>query len=133
MAMRKNNIQMTTTVERLKLLDAVRTNYERHKQIVEEAWAGYWKRAEEELARRLAAVREGKEPDIVIRLDRPVDHTEVYENSIAMLEWSTDEFVVLEADEFRQLVRDQWEFTDHFYATNSGYSATARAHQPRKR
>ena len=41
--------------------------------------------------------------------------------------------VELAADEFRQLVRDEWDWTEKFLAGNSPYSATALREVRQKR
>ncbi len=125
MAMRQSNIRMTTTVEKTKLLETLRSNLARHRQIVQEARDGYVKQAREALEKRLEQLRTGELVSLTFTLQPPADYTEVYENSIAMLEWNTAATVELEADEFRQLVRDEWDWTDQFLLSNRRYSATA--------
>lgn len=51
--MRMNNIKMNTRVERTKLLETLKSNLLRHKQIVQEARVGYIKRARKALEDRL--------------------------------------------------------------------------------
>lgn len=125
MAMRMANIRMTTTVEKARLLKALKANMARHQQIVQEARDGYIEQAREALEKRLEQLRTGELVSLAFHLAPPADYTEVYENSIAMLEWNTADTVELEADEFRQLVRDEWDWTEKFLAGNSPYSATA--------
>ena len=125
MAMRMANIRMTTTVEKTRLLETLRANMARHQQIVQEARDGYISQAREALEKRLEQLRTGELVSLIFHLQPPADYTEVYENSIAMLEWNTADMVELEADEFRQLVRDEWDWTERFLAGNSTYSATA--------
>lgn len=55
----------------------------------------------------------------------PADYTEVYVNSIEMLEWNKDESIQLGADEFRQLVRDEWDWSEGFLTQNANYSKSA--------
>jgi hypothetical protein len=134
MAMRNQNIRMTTTVEKAQLLAVLKTNLETHRKIVQEAREGYLARAKAQLEKRLEQLRNGEVVSLRFDLAVPADYTDVYENSIAMLEWNTDDRITLEADEFRQLVRDEWDWSDDFYTSNSGYSASAaREVQSRKR
>ena len=131
--MRMSNIKMTSKVERLKLLAAVRENYARHQTIVAEARKGYLAAASDALLRKMGQIRDGIISPLAFTLQVPQDHSEVYKNSIEMLEWNTQEHVELEADEFRQLVRDEWDFTETFLLANLAYSATARGtYQERK-
>lgn len=124
--MRMNNIKMTTTVDVQSLLDKLRYNLEKHSLIVKEAIAGYVDRAQKELLRRLEDLRSGKCVGLSFSLAPPSDHSECYRTTIKMLEWSKDATVVLQADEFRQLVLDEWDWTDNFLHSNSTYSKMAR-------
>jgi hypothetical protein len=125
MAMHRANIRMTTTVEKKKRLETLQANLERHRKIVQEARDGYIKKAREALERRLEQLRTGKLVSLAFALTPPADYSEVYRNSIEMLQWNTQERVELEADEFRQLVRDEWDWTEHFLHSNRTYSVTA--------
>lgn len=125
MAMRMNNINMTTEVDKVKLLETLEKNLETHSKIVQEAKDGYLKKASEVLAEKIEQIKEGKIVALAFSLKPPVDYSEVYENSIEMLKWHKGETVTLEADEFRQLVRDEWDWTDNFLLSNSNYSGGA--------
>lgn len=125
MAMRMNNIRMTTKVDRFKLLETLRANRAKHAKIVAEAREGYILKAREALERRLAQLATGQLASLSFSLVPPMDYTETYDNSIAMLEWNVQDEVELEADEFRQLVRDEWDWTDMFLTNNSRYSHSA--------
>ncbi len=124
--MRMSNIRMTTTVDLDKLLVTLRGNLERHSKIVQEARDGYIEQAKEAVGRKLEELRQGKVVALAFSLSPPQDYSEVYRTTIKMLEWSTDRNVELQADEFRQLVEDQWDWSDSFIHSNAGYSATAR-------
>jgi hypothetical protein len=126
MGMRMQNVRMTTTVSKEKLLDALRVNLARHSQIVQEARDGYVTQAREALERRLEELRTGKVVSLKFTLNPPLDYSEVYRTAIQMLEWNADEMIVLQADEFKQLVLDEWDWIDGFIASNSAYSTTAR-------
>lgn len=123
--MGRANIRMTTTVKKADLLETLRRNLERHKAIVQEAREGYVRRARAALEKRLEQIRRGEVVALTFTLSPPLDYSEVYVNSIQMLEWNTAEAVELAADEFRQLVRDEWDWRDTFLHSNSAYSKQA--------
>jgi hypothetical protein len=126
--MRMSNIKMQTTVKRDDLLAALKKNFEVHSKIVKEAKEGYLKKAKEAIAKKMKLLEKGKiAPLSFLNLHIPVDFSEVYKTSIKMLEWNTEKDIVLNADEFRQLVEDKWDWSDHFLASNSHYSSTASA------
>jgi len=123
--MRMNNIKMTTKVPRQKLLETLRSNLSRHASIVQEARNGYITKARVALERRLEQLRKGEMVSLQFTLTPPTDYTEVYKSAISMLEWNTDETIELQADEFRQLVEDEWDWTNSFLSSNMGYSQRA--------
>jgi hypothetical protein len=116
---------MTTKVSRERLLTALRANLENHSQIVKEAVAGYLAKAREALAKRMDQLAKGTVVSLSFSLNPPQDHSEVYKTVIRMLEWNTSDMVELEADEFRQLVEDKWDWSGSFLHTNAVYSKKA--------
>lgn len=123
--MRLSNINMTTKVKKADLLHTLEQNLANHLDIVAEAKEGYLKKAAAELEHRLNRIRAGEVVNLNFSLKMPVDNSEVYINSIEMLKWNTEEVVELAADEFRQLVRDEWDWSENFYGSNSEYSVMA--------
>ena len=120
-----SNMEMKTTVSRSDLLDKLRENRALHADIVKEARNGYIASAKRELESRLNALSSGKVVSLLFRLEVPQDHTETYNTAIEMMEWSQEETVALTAEEFTNLVRDKWAWTEQFYASNKRYSPTA--------
>ena len=123
--MRLNNIKMITRVEKSDLLAKLKENAAKHASVVQEARNGYMKRARKELEQRLKQLQQGLIVSLSFSLTPPADHSEVYKTTIDMLEWNTQEYIDLGADEFRQLVRDEWEWTDNFLHSNARYSKQA--------
>lgn len=123
--MMHHNITMTSKVKKETLLKKLRENLEQHSRIVAEARAGYLKKAREALEHRLRDLGEGKIVHLGFDLIFPSDHSEVYRSVIKMLEWTTEDEITLAADEFRQLVEDEWGWTGQFFASNKMYSGTA--------
>jgi hypothetical protein len=125
MGMSRLNVMMQTTVKREALLARLRENRENHARIVAEAKAGYLEAAIRNAEAALTELRAGKPINLqsaVLRL--PEDYTSAYDTVIKMLEWSTDDTITLQADEFRQFVEDCWDWKDGFVATNTRYAAS---------
>ena len=120
--MRMHNISMKTKVERKKLLEVLRKNLEQHSHIVKEAREGYISKAKRELQVRLEQLRKGKAVSLSFTLSPPMDYSEVYKNVISMMEWNTNDFVELQADEFRQLVKDEWDWKETFLRGTMAFS-----------
>jgi hypothetical protein len=130
--MRLNNIKMTMNFSRTELLEKLKANLANHAKIVEEARAGYIEKAKKAVADRLDELKAGKVVALSFHLSPPVDNSEVYKTTIGMLEMSKDENIVLTADEFRQLVQDEWDWTDNFLVANRAYSDLAAGGAARK-
>lgn len=122
MGMRMSNVRMSTTVDKTKLLAALRKNLERHGAIVREALAEYITQAKQHVLAKLEQLKEGRPVALVFHLSPPQDYSEVYRSTIQMLEWNTAAEVELQADEFRQLVEDKWDWKDGFTASISPYA-----------
>jgi len=123
--MRMNNIKMTMNFSRTELLAKLKENLANHAKIVEEARVGYIEKAKLAVADRLEELKSGKVVALAFNLSPPVDMSEVYKTTIGMLEMSKDENITLTADEFRQLVQDEWDWTDNFLLSNRHYSDRA--------
>lgn len=123
--MRMHNISMTTRVERNKLLATLKDNLARHSSIVQEARDGYIKKAREALERRMEQLRKGQVVSLSFTMQPPTDYSEIYKNTISMLEWNTEDYVELKADEFRQLVKDEWDWSVDWLSSNRVYSKKA--------
>tara|TARA_Y100000310_G_C20672285_1_gene810953 strand:- start:1190 stop:1591 length:402 start_codon:yes stop_codon:yes gene_type:complete len=120
-----NNFDLKSTIPKEKLLDKLRDNRDKHAAIVKEAQEGYIDKAQQAIKKKLAELKRKNIVSLHFSLYPPKDHTEAYTTVIKMLEMSTDEHIVLTASEFRQLVEDEWEWTDDFLTSNSNYSVSA--------
>ena len=119
--MQRHGIKFRTTCQTVFVLAKLRENRDKHARMVEAARAGYLKAAERELSKRLGLVREGKVVPLSFQLQVPQDFTTMYETAIAMLAAHQEAVVVLEADEFRNMVEDQWDWTQQFALVNAVY------------
>lgn len=109
------------------VLATLRTNRDKHKQIVDEAKAGYIEKAKDVLMRRFEQLKAGKITNLIFLLRVPVDQTKVYDTAIRMLEFHQNDTLELDGGQVRNLIQDEWDWTDSFYMTNSAYSGTAAA------
>jgi hypothetical protein len=109
------------------VLFTLKDNRSKHHAVVLEARAGYLKAARAELERRLKQLESGKIVALRFTLATPLDYTDVYDTAIAMLEMHKQPTVILDSDQVRSLIQDQWDWTRDWVATNSSYSQSARA------
>lgn len=118
-----NNVK----VDKQKLLDILKKNKTTHRKIFLEAQDGYRKLAIKELDKMLKNARDGKKFERMISLVAPQDMTKEYDNTIAMLEMSVEDEIVLTATQFQNFVQDDWTWKANFLLSNSSYSKTASA------
>ncbi len=118
-----NGIEIT--MDKAKLLEALKTNRAEHRRIVEEARAGYVDKAQKALTDRLMQLKSGKMKSLAFALQMPLDHTSEYDTVIAMLESCVDAQITLTDRQFRSFVQDKWDWEHQFLIANSAYSGTA--------
>lgn len=113
----------TVTVKRDELLDVVKANRERHREIFLRAQEEFRKRAVEELEKRLADARDGKHFDQHLGMIEPQDRTDDYDRIISMLEMTVADEIELTQDEYAAYVMDDWSWKRQWVASNSAYVA----------
>lgn len=113
----------TVTVDKDKLLEVVKANRAKHREIFLQAQEEFRKRAIDELEQRLADAREGKHFDQHLGMVEPVDRTQDYDRIISMLEMSVDDQVDLTQDEYAAYVMDDWSWKRQWVQANSAYVA----------
>jgi hypothetical protein len=110
------------TVEKAKLLEAMKKNLLTHRAAFLEAQEGYREQVIKELDKALKDAREGKTFRTYIELEAPTDHSSEYETIISMLEWSVDGTISVSQQQFNQFVLDKWVWSQQFTGTNARYS-----------
>lgn len=119
-------ISVNITAKKADILAQLEKNLEAHGKMVTEARDGYIKKAETELAKRMAQIKEGKIVALTFTLKVPKDYSSVYKTMIGMLKAHTGEEITLSATEYRQLIEDEWDWIRDFAGSNAGYSASTR-------
>lgn len=117
------------TVKKGELIEVLRKNREAHAGAYAEARGGYLVTVKEWLAERAAEVDEALEiPEIAT--PRPVcphiapeNHTADYDRCLRMLEMSVDDEVELDEHQFRNIVLDEWSWSEQFAYSNSIYAS----------
>src|SRR5262249_45495016 len=116
--------QKTINADRLELLNALRTNLERHRSEYTEALVDYQQFITNELYEAWQkAVHSDLEQAAEIRriFNPPADHSKDYEDAMAMLEFSVDDKIELNAESFKAYVKNEWSWSALFQATNASY------------
>lgn len=114
------------TVDKTKLIAILKENKEKHVKIFKEAYEEYRREYIEYLRE---AMRLAQGPGRVSTPDdypsEPRCYVKSYDLAIQMMEWSVDETISLSEQDFRRYVKDEWEWTDDFYLSNSSYSSSS--------
>ena len=105
------------------LLTILEENRNQHRDVVEKAWVGYREAAIKSLDDLLTRVRSGSKQRVYVVLELPVDHTADYERAIKMLKMSVDPVIEVDEKTFKNLVEDEWDWSDQFRNTNSTYTS----------
>lgn len=114
-------IQANTTL----VLARLKENLAEHSGIVKEAKEGYLKKVEKALEKKLGEIRERNVVDVRIHLQPPIDNSNAYKVAIEMLTMHTEDTITLDAEQVKCFLMDRWDWSDEFYANNSGYSVMA--------
>lgn len=112
-------------VDRLNLLEVIKKNRAKHKEIVDDVFTNYRKRVIEELDKALVLAKSGKQLITNIQLIQPMDMTETYDRAIGMLEMCLDESVSLDTDEYDNYVLDKWDWSRQFSSSSASYSSSS--------
>ncbi|SRR6266581_835277 len=118
-------VAMTVTVHKIELLDKMRDNRDTHRAKFLEAQSKYRERVIEELDKRLAEARNGGRINLGFALPEPVDYTDDYDQAIEMFTWHEGDSVVLDQEQFKQYVLDQWGWGRLFAANTLSYTQGA--------
>ena len=112
----------TIKVDKKELLSHLRANRTAHIVAFDEAMVGYRKELVTCLGQMLKKAKNQEDVDHRVNIVRPTDFTEFYDNAITMLEWTVDEFIELDMNEFNQYIQDEWSWKQNFNLTNSLYA-----------
>lgn len=111
----------SVNVDRISLLETVKKNRAKHKQIFETAIQVYRKKVIKELQLRIKQAEQGKDIIRYITLEEPLNYIADYDKAIKMLEMSVDDNIRLEHNDFNCLVLDEWQWSKAFVSNSLPY------------
>lgn len=114
------------TVEKDELIARLKTNREEHLALFTKAQEGYRQDVIEELDKSLKDARAGRALRVMIHLQAPQNHTEEYDNVLAMLAMSVDNEITLDAHSFQCYVRNQWPWFAASTTINTMYASKVK-------
>lgn len=115
------------TMKKAELLKIVKENRDKHREVFLEALDGYRKLAVQELEQSLDNAKKGRKIQRTLTLTEPQDMTKVYDQVIQMLELTTEDIIPITFHEFQNYVRDEWQWTKQWSASNVAYASTQPA------
>lgn len=110
-------------VKRNDLLSKLEANRDKHRSLFLKAQDGYRALVIKELDKSLEDARNGGAIRTVISMQAPQDHTDEYDNVIAMLRMSVDDVIELDSHSFQCYVMDKWTWAQAAAFLNSTYAA----------
>jgi hypothetical protein len=114
---------MKSVISKVELLDVIKGNKDKHRDIFLKAIIGYREEALRLLEKMIEKLKSGKTIDQFINLPVPVDHTPEYNRAIKMIEMDVRGEIELEEEEFAQFVMDDWQWKREWIGTVSNYTA----------
>jgi hypothetical protein len=109
----------TVNVDRIELLNALKSNLEVHKAQYNEAITDYKTKLKLDVA-ELAETLEQEDLSISklsklrITFEAPADHSNDYIEAIEMLEMSVDSTIQLDEESFKAYIKNKWRWSDGF-------------------
>jgi len=117
------------TVERQKLLDHLKRNRETHLAMHNEAMEGYCINAKKCLNNMQQELEENPTKfdhnKYLKELERPKFYGQQYNRAISMLEWSTEEKITINHNQFDSWIRDKWGWKKEWLVLNSLHRSRA--------
>jgi hypothetical protein len=117
----------TTRVKKDELLEIVKHNRDRHKDVVAEAMRNYRKAAVKQLELMLADAKAGRRIHRSLTLIQPMDMTREYDQIIRQLQMEVADTVELSEGEFAQYVLNRWNLGEQFATSTRMYTKSIDA------
>lgn len=119
------NSDISVTVKKEKLLDALRHNREVHETDYNKAIVIYYQDLTKHLEGLLEFAKHSENPTdgFVVPFQEPQLKTDEYDKYITMLEMCEDTEFTLSTTEYDQIVNDNWSWITHAKMLNATYSA----------
>lgn len=118
----------TVTVRKKELKAILHKNRSEHSEIYAQAQAKYLDLLGKELENQLALLEGGKRVDLkkITNLIVPRNFTKEYDRALLMLDMEQNDVITLDHVDFRRLVQDEWEWSQQWAVSNSGYTSSPK-------
>jgi len=115
----------TYKVKIKELVETLKKNRDEHVSIVEEAQAKFREMAITKLDLMCQEAKDGKNIRTSLGLMVPTVHTDAFDNAIGLMEMTMraeETTIEIDSGEYERFVRNNWEWTRDFNASNRAYS-----------
>jgi len=123
------NNQITVRVNKAQLLETLKTNLEKHISMHATALETWKETAAKRISLLPERILKGEIKDLYKAVesvnDRPTSYAPSYEKVIRMLEFSVDDIIELESEDFDRYVNDNWEWKQTFANNSMKYGSLA--------
>lgn len=119
----QNNMKIKVNKDRL--LEILRENRDKHEADYSKAKTGFRKLLEKELEKKLQLCRDGKKVELSFKNQKPTNNLKDYDDVIGMLELSTDEELEIDHKQYKEYVKNEWDWAKHWHTSNSAYLSAA--------
>jgi hypothetical protein len=113
--------ELTVDIPREALVAKLQENRTKHEADYQTALEGFRESVIEDLQEKLELAQDGKDVERYIKHVKPESHLEEYDEAIEMYSMTVQQIITLPQSDFRQLVRDNWNWKQTWTASNTGY------------
>ena len=108
-------------VKKSDLLTVLKKNRDSHRDLFLKAQQGFRRKAIARLDEMLERAKAGKEIELYVSLQAPIDQTADYDRVIGMLEMSIEDKIELDERSYQQYVLDEWTWSAATTHLNTSY------------
>lgn len=117
--------EFKVTVKTTDLLETLKDNRGKHAVAYENAKKGFRILLIKELEKKLQAAKDGKKVALSFTNQKPDSHLAEYDDVIGMLELSEDPTLIINHQQYKQYIKDEWNWARSWTTSNSAYIGAA--------
>jgi hypothetical protein len=121
-----NDNKLRIKVNKSDLLNTLKESRKSHAAEYSKAKTGFKKLLEKELEKKLADLRSGKKVELTFQNRKPDSHINDYDEVIEMLELSTDVEIELSHQQWKQYIKNEWDWLKTWSLSNANYLSAAK-------
>lgn len=120
-----SEVELKVKVEKNELIKVLTENRQKHSHNYDKAKIGFRKLLIAELKSKLEAAESDKIVTLTFENHKPESHLEDYDDILGMLELATDTEIELSHIQYKQYVKDEWDWARQWSTSNATYLSAA--------